>query len=156
MFYNMEETIVMENLDKIAISKRLITKEFDFLEEEGYEQRCEIINDETFIEYMCVKYTNNQKKRKVTIGYSKNKVYDDIKYTFTASISKIPNVGVKDSFVLFVYLNSIDEDFSTSMVNHFDETEAQEIVKKLAGALRYYAGDIISGKEWLDDYWARW
>lgn len=146
----------MENLDKIAIAKRLITKEFAFLEEAGYEKKSEIVNDETFIAYMLVTYTNNQKKRKVSIGYSENKVYDDIKYSFGISVSRIPYLDVEDFFGLDVFLDSINANFSTSMVNHFDEAEADGIVKKLNGALKYYAGDIISGKEWLDNYWARW
>jgi hypothetical protein len=146
----------MENLDKIAIAERMITKEFTFLEEEGYERKCEIVNDETFIECLSVRYLNTEKKRKISIDYTEGMVYDDIKYTFGASISRVPYLDVEDSFALFIYLNSIGQDFSTSMTSQFDEREAKGIVKKLAGALKYYAGDIISGKEWLDDYWARW
>jgi hypothetical protein len=146
----------MESLNKIAIAESLITKEFTFLEEDGYERKSEVVNSETFIAYMRVEYTNAQRKREVSISYTEGNVYDDIKYTFGVSITRVPYLDVEDSFALFIYLDSIGEDFSTSMVNHFDEMQAEQIVKNLAGALKYYAGDIISGKEWLGDYWARW
>jgi hypothetical protein len=42
------------------------------------------------------------------------------------------------------------------MVNYFSEQEAEEILIKLADALKTYAMDIINGSKWLDTYWPKW
>jgi len=146
----------MESENRIEIAKKIIATEFTFLKRIGYQSSFKIEQTETFIEDMTAEYHSSEKKRHISINYTKGKIYQDIKHTFSASISRIPYKEVEDFFSLSCYLDSINENFDTSMVNYFDESEAEVIVKKLVGALKHYASDIIAGTEWLDDYWPRW
>ena len=146
----------MAQQSKIELAKQLIISEFSFLEKQGFQLSFKRLKDETFIEYMEIEYCNSEKKRKVSIGYSKGKVYKDIKYTFDVSVTRLPYLNVKDIFTLWIYLKSINKDFSTSMVNHFDAKEAEVILKKIASAVKEYMSEIISGNEWFDNYWPRW
>jgi len=142
--------------NNIDIVKELIRKEFSFLEELGYKPVFKVLHDKPFIEGAEIKYSDPERKREVRISYTKAKVYEDIKYTFGASITRIPYSDITDFFSLRIYLESMSRDFSRSMVNHFDEIEAAVIVKKIASALKTYAPDIISGTSWLDKYWPDW
>ena len=140
----------------MEIAKNLILKVFRFLEDQYLLTSCyKVENDPTFIEYLNVEYVDEIKRRKIRIGYTKGEVYNEIKYTFSSSITRIPYSGVEDYFSLSQYLQSIGKDFSTSLVNHFDETEAQNILVQIVTALKEHALDIIDGKKWLESYYPR-
>jgi hypothetical protein len=156
-FYNMEmQTIYGTPKNNIELARKLIRQEFSFLEELGFECVIKALDDKTFIEYTGVEYSDENRKRKVSIRYTKGQVYDEVKYTFTVSITRIPYANNNDYFSLDNYLNSIKEDFSTSMVSMFNEDQAKEILKKLANALKKYSYEIILGNEWLEAYWPKW
>ena len=141
----------------IEIAKKLIIKNFSFLEENGYKYTCKFDDDPTFIESLYVKYINTLKNREITISYHQGKVYEDIKYSFGASITRMPySDPLKDFFALNIYLDSIGLDFITSLVNHFDEAEANEILQKIAQALKTHAGDIIDCAAWEEGYYPKW
>ena len=136
--------------------KNLILQEFYFLEEQYfYVPACRLEDGTTFIESLNVEYVNEIKRRKIRISYTKSNVYNEIKYTFNGSITRIPYVGNEDFFSLSNYLQSINKDFSTSLVNDFMEGEAKKILTQIAFALKKYALDIIEGNEWLETYYPR-
>lgn len=140
----------------MEVAKNIILKVFHFLEEQYYyTPACKVEDDSTFIESLDVEYINEIKRRKIRISYTKTRVYNEIKYTFSGSITRIPYVGVEDFFSLSNYLQSIDKDFSTSLVNDFNEVEAGKILAQIAAALKEYTLGIIDGKVWLDTYYPR-
>jgi hypothetical protein len=142
--------------NNMEVVKNIIEKVFYFLEEEYlYSSVYNAEEDSTFIESLNVEYVNELKRRKVRIGYTKANVYNDIKYTFSCSISRIPYINVEDFFSLSNYLQSIDRDFPTSLVDDFSEVKAENILAQIAAALKEYAGDIIDGKEWSETYYSR-
>lgn len=144
-------------VDRIEICKKLILKNFFFLVDKGYEPTYKLHSSEGFIEYFEFEYINNKKERKVSIVYSKSKVYEEMKYTFSATITRIPYIdATKDFFSLRLYLDSLGLDFITSIVNHFDEAEADSILQKIEQAMKLYAGEIIDGSEWKEGYYPEW
>lgn len=137
-------------------AKNIILKVFNFLEEQySYTPVCKVEDDNTFIESFDVEYINEIRRRKIRISYTKGKVYYEIKYTFTGSITRIPYEGNEDFFSISNYLQSMSKDFSTSLVNHFNEAEAENILTKIAIALKKHALRIIEGNEWLETYYPR-
>ena len=144
------------NSSKIEIIKETILKAFNFLEEEyfyRYESRVEV--SDTFIESLEVEYTSEIRRRNIIISYTKGKVNDEIKYTFNASITRIPYVGSEDFFSLSNYLQSIGKDFNTSLINKLDEVKAKTIIKRIADVIKEHALDIIEGSVWLETYYPR-
>ena len=136
--------------------KDLILKAFFFLEEQYFYTHIFKKNeDNTFIEYLVMDYINEIKRRTITISYTKAKVYDEISYTFTVTITRTPYSNVEDIFSLSNYLQAKGKDFSTSIVNDFNEQEAKEILKKLALSLKENALEIIEGNLWLETYYTR-
>ncbi len=147
----------MEKRDNsMIISKNLILNEFNFLEREYYfTPHCRDIQDATFIEKTQLEYINEVRRRNVRVSCVKGKVINDVIYTFTASITRIPYVGNEDYFSLNNYLESIGKDFDTSLTNEFNEKVAEEILKKIAAALKEHALKIIEGSVWLETYYPR-
>lgn len=142
--------------NNIETAKDLIIKEFYFLEELGYEPTFNILNDAPFIESAEVEYVNPTKKRGISITYHKSNIFEEIKYSFGLSITRHPYSNVFDLFALSLYLDSIGKDFPTSMINHFDKAEAENILREISNTTIEYGSNIINGIEWLDNYWPRW
>jgi len=140
----------------IEIAKMLILKEFDFLEEQDYEPKFNVNEDTTSIESASIIYCNKVKKLEIEVNYRKSKVYEEIKYSFDLSIMKIPYTNVHDFFSLWLYLETIKNEISTSMINYFDKHQAEIILRNLSNAPKKYASNIINGTEWKNDYWPRW
>ena len=144
------------NSSKIEIIKKEILEVFNFLEEEYYyKPEFKVEESEVFIESLEVEYTNEIRRRNIIISYTKGKVYNEIKYTFGASITRIPDAGNEDFFSLSNYLESIGKDFDTSLVDTFDEVKARKIIKRIADVLKEYVSDIIEGRIWLETYYPR-
>lgn len=144
------------NDHKVEIVKSLILKNFSFLAEEYfYTSVCKAEEDEIFIESFDIEYTSQLKLREISISYTKAQVYNEIRYTFSASIVRVPYKGVEDFFSLNNYLESRGKDFSTIIINDFNEREAERILLQIADALKKYALGIIEGREWLDKYYPR-
>jgi hypothetical protein len=101
----------MKNQSELSIAKKLIIKEFSFLEEQGFERFSKIRRSNVFINSLDVEYRNLDRQRKICISYTKGKVFEEIKYSFTLSIYRIPYVDVEDFFSLPAYLTSIDKVF---------------------------------------------
>lgn len=142
--------------NRIEAVINLILKTFKFLERQySYTPTYNVQNDNTFIESLDIEYSNESKYRKVIISYTKNKVYEEIKYSFNCSIIKIPYSRIEDFFSLSNYLQSTGRDFSTSLVNHFDETEAEKILTQIAIVLKAHTSDILDGRQWLETYYPR-
>src|SRR5688572_11363549 len=97
----------------MQLAKNLILQVFFFLEEQYfYNTVLEAIDDRTFIECLDVEYINEIKRRKIRVSYIKSKVYNEVKYTFNGSITRIPYIGNEDFFSLSNYLKSKNKDFS--------------------------------------------
>jgi len=140
----------------MQLAKNLILQVFFFLEEQYfYNTVLEAIDDRTFIECLDVEYINEIKRRKIRVSYIKSKVYNEVKYTFNGSITRIPYIGNEDFFSLSNYLKSKNKDFSTSLTRDFNEPEAKNILTQIAVAFKKYASNIIDGKEWLETYYPR-
>jgi hypothetical protein len=144
------------SINKIKVVKEIILEVFHFLEERyTYIPVLKDKHDKTFIESIDIEYINQPKRRKIVISYSKNKVYEEVKYTLSCSIIRTPYLGVEDFLSLSDYLKSIGKDFSTSMVSEFNKPEAKSILLTIATSLKVYALNIIQGKQWLDNYYSR-
>ena len=140
----------------MEVAKNIILKIFRFLEEHYYYTPvCRVQDGSTFIESLDVEYINETKRRKIRISYTKTRVYNEIKYTFSGSITRIPYAGVEDFFSLSNYLQSIGKYFSTSLVNDLNESDAENILIQIAVALKEHALHIIDGKEWIETYYPR-
>jgi hypothetical protein len=111
--------------------------------------------DTIFIESLDVEYINDIKRRKITISYTNANVYNESKYTFNLSITRIPYSGVEDFFSLSNYLQSKGKDFSTTLINNYDIQEAKKILGKLAIAIKENALGIMEGNQWLETYYTR-
>ena len=133
-----------------------ILETFSFLEEQySYTHASKEKADNTFIEFLEINYTNEVRHRKITVIYTKVKAYDEIGFTFSVTITRIPYSSIADFFSLSNYLQSNGEDFSTTMVNDFNVQEAKRILKKLALSIKENALEIIEGNLWLDAYYTR-
>lgn len=138
------------------IVMKLILKEFSFLEEDYLYSYCfSKDTSQAFLENLNVEYSNEVKRRKIRIGYTKINVSGEIKFTFSLSITRIPYSGVNDFFSLSNYLQSMNKDFSTSVTNDFNEFKAEEILVRISNALKDYAIDIIDGSNWLETFYPR-
>jgi hypothetical protein len=68
----------------IEISRELILKTFYFLEEEYYyTPECKEEESNIFIESLDVGYINEIRRRKINISYTKGKLDDDLKFTYS-------------------------------------------------------------------------
>lgn len=138
-------------------AQKLIFKNFTFLEKMGYIPKVKVDSSPIFIESIDVEYQNDAKRRTVSINYNKSKVNDKIQYTFVVSIMRIPCMDVtKDFFSLWVYLDRMGIDFSTKLVNHYDEEGADCILKNIVNSVNAHAEKIIEGSEWKEGYYAPW
>jgi len=141
---------------KIKTVNRLILNEFTFLESiYGYKPESNSKSDSLFIESLEVTYTNTIKKRSVRISYFMGLAYDELKFTFNASIYRMPYSDSEDFFSLNNYLGSINKNYSTSLINHFDKNEAVIILRKIANSLKDHASQILNGEVWLRNYYPR-
>lgn len=141
----------------IDIAKELIISNFSFLNEDGYVCSFEIRDDETFIGLLNVFYTNSSKQRRITISYSKCRVYDEVKYGFSISIVKMGSTFdfSTDFFALNIYLDALGLYHSANSVNKFDVLEANMILQKLSSDLKMHASEIISGEDWKEGYYPK-
>ncbi len=141
------------NIEEI---KNLILKSFKFLTDQYlYAPYPKMKDDPTFIEYFYVDYVEEIKRRNIRITYTKGKVYDEIRYTFSCTITRIPYSGVEDIFSLDNYLESKGKSLDSSLINNFNTDEAEKKLKQLAFDLNMYAKQIINGSEWLEKYYPR-
>jgi len=141
---------------RMETTKDLILQVFCFLEEQySYTHIFQEKMDDTFIEYLQVTYINEVKHREVTISYTSGKVYDEIRYTFTITITRTPYSDLEDFFSLSEYLQSKGKDFSTNIVKDFNEQEAEKILEKLAVSIKENALEIIEGNQWSGEYYPR-
>jgi|KBSMisStandDraft_5_1062788.scaffolds.fasta_scaffold1517300_1 hypothetical protein len=148
--------MVKRNESKIECAKEIILNSFYFLEDKYYYAPVFRIEESNiFIESLDVEYTNEIRRRKINISFTKGKLGDNTKYTFTVSITRTPYTGVEDFFSMSNYLQSLGKDFNTSIINDFDKSEADIIVKKIAEALKEHASKIIEGAIWLETFYPR-
>ena len=141
----------------MEIVTKMIVTTFNFLEKEYFYTPSYKVGDSAlFIDSLHVEYVNEVKSREIIIGYTKSDLNNEIRYTFSVSITRTPYTKVEDFFSLDNYLQSKASDFSTSLVNNFDEAEAQKILIEIVFALKEHALNIIDGKVWLDKYYPRW
>lgn len=142
--------------NKIEVVKNLILQAFYFLENEYYYTPIyKVEYDNLFLESLDVDYVNETKKRKITISYTKSKNDNEIKYTFSGSITRIPYLSVEDFFSFVNYLQSTGNNFSTSLINDFNENQAENILLHIAKLLKELTPKIITGEEWLENYYPR-
>lgn len=148
--------MAQKNDSKIELVKQTIHKVFYFLEEEFYYvPLVKVVESAIFIESIEVEYINELIRRSIDISYTKSKSSGELKYTFTASISRLPYTGVEDFFSLSTYLKSKGKDFPISLVNHFDGTEAELILDRIAAALKENTLEIITGTLWLETFYPK-
>jgi hypothetical protein len=137
--------------------RELILNAFSFLENQyGYKANCTPRDDDSCIESFEVQYLNENKQRKVRISYVNDEINSEIKYIFSASITRLPYKGVEDFFSLNQYLSSNGKSFPTDIVGVFDITEAESILQKIANILNRHLSTILDGSKWLDHYYPRW
>ena len=145
--------------NNITIAKDCILRTFSFLEKEGFKYVFKVLdnNDSIFSEKMDIQFNSESKKREINISYSQIKLDNEVKYGFNLSISRLPYKDVtKDYLSFFSYLDSLGKDFNANMVNHFSELEAEEILKKMAGALKNYAWALVMGEKWIEGFYPKW
>jgi len=141
---------------RMESAKDLILQAFYFLESQYFYTHVYYEKEDiTFIESLDVEYVNEIRRRKIRISYTNANVYNESKYTFSMSITRIPYSGVEDFFSLSNYLQSKGRDFSTSIVNYFNEQEAEKILKKLAKSTIENTLPIVEGNLWLESYYPR-
>jgi hypothetical protein len=141
---------------QLRMVEKIIEERFNFLEKDfGYVPKLIVQTEPPFIEQIKIEYSNEIKKRNIIIGCSKGNVFNEVKYTFTVSIIRLPYSSIEDYFSLNVFLNSVGLNFETSLDNIFTQENASIIVAKLSDTLRDYAIEIIDGVQWLDNYYPR-
>ncbi len=149
----MEQALKSHSME---VAKSLILKIFKFLEDQYfYIPTYRVEDDATFLEYLNVEYINEVRCRKIRIGYTKAQVYNEVKYTFSCSIIRMPYSDVEDYFSLSNYLQSQGKDFSTSLINTFNESHAEKILIQIAFTLKQNALEIMRGNDWLKSYYTR-
>ena len=88
IIWKKKQLMVQRSNKAMEISKQIILKTFSFLEEEYYytpvarEEESNI-----FMESLDLEYINNIRRRSISISYTKGKLSDDLKFTYTASIT---------------------------------------------------------------------
>ena len=89
----------MEN-EEVEISKNLILKYFSFLKDQGFGVEVEGNDSKLFLESLNVVFTNEIKKREITVSFTKSRIDEEIRFTFSASVVRIPyNDPYEDFFV---------------------------------------------------------
>lgn len=141
---------------RIEVVKNIILQVFSFLEEQYlYSPDCKEEKEHLFNESFEILYVNEIKRRKIAVSYTQSNVFNEIRYTFSVSITRLPYSGVEDFFSLSNYLQSVGINFSTTLINKFNEVEAEEILRKIAAALSEHALAIIKGRIWLEDFYPK-
>ena len=141
---------------EMKIAEELILKAFNFLVDD-YMFSPQLKTEESliFIESIAIEFIHNNYCRNVRVSYVKGKVYNDIKYTFEVSITRIPYTGKNDFLSVSNYLNSKNEDFNTSLTNDFNSEKAENILNKMASILRSELFNVVDGSAWYENYYPR-
>lgn len=152
----MEKVEQQNSPEEVAIIRELIFKHFTFLEQmyqyiPAFNQKISPL----FIDSFEVKFTNESRRRELSVSYTKGKFEQALKYTITVTITRIPYISVKDFFSLDNYFKATGEDFAKSMINEFSATTAESILQKMAVILKTQAIELIEGKEWWEIYYSR-
>jgi len=143
--------------NRAKIVNDLVASVFSFLEREGYTYASDLEDSEVFSVYLNCKFVNTEKKRKVTIAYTERSLDNVTKYTFSLTITRIPySDPTQDFFSLDVYLDSHGVNFPTTLVNYFDESQAKDILEKLAGVLSGELFAMVVGEAWMKGYYPKW
>lgn len=142
--------------DRLDFILHSIQTNFNFLEEDyGYCMSSEDVESQLFMEVFDVLFTNVKRSRKVTISYVKSMQEGKEKFSFSASIVRLPYSSIQDFFSFDIFLNSKDVKLNT-IINHFNESEVNDILKEMSISLRTYVSDIIDGSKWLSDFYPKW
>jgi hypothetical protein len=142
---------------EVTISKNLIAKHFSFLETEGYTANVEEEASKFFLESLKVKYTNQIKRREITISFTKSNLDEEIRFSYSTSIVRIPyNSPYEDFFSLDAYCKANGKEFNSSITNVFDEQAAELIIKKIAEFIQKNASIFVHGTEWEEGYYPKW
>ena len=146
----------MENKE-VETSKNLILKCFSFLKDQGYAVKVEGNDSELFLESLNVVFTNEIKKRKIIISFTKSKFDEEIRFTFSATVVRIPyNDPYEDFFSLSAYGNETGNKFNRAIINRFEESEAESIVMKISEFLQKNASVFVDGTAWEKGYYPKW
>ena len=146
----------MEN-EEVEISKNLILKYFSFLKDQGFGVEVEGNDSKLFLESLNVVFTNEIKKREITVSFTKSRIDEEIRFTFSASVVRIPyNDPYEDFFSLYAYSEATGNEFNTTIVTRFDEREAESIVKKISEFLQKNASVFVDGTAWEKGYYPKW
>lgn len=138
------------------IAKQLISEIFYFLETSYYYTPTISIEDShLFVESINVEFTNEIRRRNVWISYTQGEVDGELRFTFSAAITRIPYAGNEDFFSLSNFLVSKDKNYSTSLINDFDSGDAEMILKKTARSLKEDALPIIAGEVWFEQFYPK-
>jgi hypothetical protein len=142
---------------EVTISKNLITKHFSFLETEGYEINIEEEASQFFLENLNIIYTSEIKKRKITVSFTKSNFDNEIRFSYTTSIVRLPyNSAYEDFFSLAAYCNAKGNEFNTTIINEFDEQEATAIIRRISEFIQKNASKFVHGIEWEEGFYPKW
>ena len=144
----------MNDVDFIT---QIIITEFNFLNNLGYVLKIKKQTESNFSEFLNFEFTSNAKKRKVNISFTKGRVGDSNKFSFNATIARIPySDPTIDFFSLNSYLNSLNLNLHSTLSNTFNRNDVMVIITNLAEALNKYALKIIDGRAWVEGYYPKW
>jgi hypothetical protein len=142
---------------EVTISKNLIAKHFAFLEAEGYKINIEEEASQFFLENLKITYTSEIKKRKITISFTKSNFDEEIRFSYTTTIVRIPyNSPYEDFFSLDAYCKAEGNEFNTTIINEFDEHVAEVIISKSSEFIQKSASIFVHGIEWKEGYYPKW
>ncbi|WP_290799424.1 hypothetical protein [Flavihumibacter sp. UBA7668] len=147
----------MENNNEVQQVIKMIIDEFKFLEDLGYKSSINFPTSEVFLDHVKVEYNNSEKKRIVSISYTKNILLNDIKRSFNLNIVKLPYQDPrKDYFSQIAFMESIGKELVSSMINDFSNEEVEQILRKISTSLISYSMKIITGEKWEEGYFPSW